>query len=201
MQSLYNDLGLLLQNIAHDYKNKLGIIGTIVKDLKEGYKIDMESLDDSLSAYENLCDLSRILEQAGYLINSLKKTDSNEKSRSQSEIDSNKEILRLIEQAMHHQLSSLPLSQNTNEEKRDFRLMISKLPKSENKISGTREQIETAFSMLLPFTQSGATNSSRALISIVHLLIKFHSIKNLEISLFETNKENDESLIAQCVLN
>jgi len=201
MQSLYNDLGLLLQNIAHDYKNKLGIMGTIVKDIKEGYKIDLESLDDSLSAYENLCDLSRILEQAGYIIHSLEKTNISVKTPSQNENDCKNEILKLLEQALRHQLSSISPPKNATNEKGVFKLVIKGLSESENLISDTRKQIETAFSMLLPFPQSGATNSSRALISIVLILIKFHALRDLEISLFESKNENSKALISQCVLN
>lgn len=53
----------LLNEIGHELKNKIGVIGTVLKDLKTGYPTDEDSLDDSLKLYEQIIGLANLISQ------------------------------------------------------------------------------------------------------------------------------------------
>lgn len=60
---IISTLTSLLNEIGHDLKNKIGVIGTILKDLRSGYPTDEDSLDDSLRLYEHILSLANLLSQ------------------------------------------------------------------------------------------------------------------------------------------
>lgn len=68
-------LGLNIEQIAHDLKNHLGIIKTLLLDLKSGYKIDTASIEDSLLVIEKINNLGNSL---SYSSSSIKKASNDE---------------------------------------------------------------------------------------------------------------------------
>ncbi len=53
----------LLNEIGHELKNKVGAVGSLLKDIKAGYPSDEESLDDSLKLYEQVISLANLISQ------------------------------------------------------------------------------------------------------------------------------------------
>lgn len=47
--------------IGHEFKNKLGIIGSILNDIKLGFEVDAESIEDALKAYNQLLFVSSLI--------------------------------------------------------------------------------------------------------------------------------------------
>lgn len=56
-----NKLHTLINEIGHELKNKLGILGSTLKDISAGLHIDEESLNDSLKIYGQIHKLSKVL--------------------------------------------------------------------------------------------------------------------------------------------
>jgi hypothetical protein len=63
--SVQNDSTLkfhaLLNDLGHEIKNKLGILGSSLKDLSLGLILDKDSIEDSLNVYNQLLLLSQVL--------------------------------------------------------------------------------------------------------------------------------------------
>lgn len=53
----------LINEIGHELKNKLGIIGNFLSEISSSNEIDKESLSDALDVYKKIISLSKVLSE------------------------------------------------------------------------------------------------------------------------------------------
>ncbi|HMO19143.1 MAG TPA: hypothetical protein PKA63_13775 [Oligoflexia bacterium] len=72
-QHLILELSSFFENLSHDIKNQLGVLGSVPREISAGFSLDEESLKDAIKAYENSNQLTYLLETTSHVLNYLGK--------------------------------------------------------------------------------------------------------------------------------
>ncbi len=175
------DLGILLEQISHDMKNHLGILETLIQDLRHGYSIDQSSLEDSLATIEKINLLGSTIQKCGVIC---RKTDSG------GDFSSYTTALHILESAL------ILKNNNYKNENYNYQLII-KTSKTEDEVSiplrgdsGTPGDIEALF------TNPPNTSSIRTLMSIFKLILKISG--STDCSLYLRENSAPSTLLLSC---
>jgi hypothetical protein len=164
--SVIIDFGALLDQISHDFKNHLGIIETLLQDIKLGHTVDTESMEDALLTLERIHLLSKSIQRSGTIC---RKTDQGKKG---GELDT---ALEIIDFAIQH-------SRSRNSQSVDKKLTyVLELETVTSGASASRlitgdAHIRTLIRSLLVTTDSLHDASARTLVSIFRLTLTMSGI-------------------------
>jgi hypothetical protein len=173
--SLNQEFGTIIKDIAHDYKNQLGILETLIRDVKSGYQVDQESCDDGLEAVRKTLSLSKILQLGGSKL---------------EEINNVSSLPLIILPLFHFALQEEIKKTNNDEIKEEFILS------SHSSIHGTvtledpiyctnNISIKEVFELIIPSPKAGTSSTARASIALAKLAMKISQVSTLEITLYE----------------
>lgn len=173
--------GTLLKNIAHDYKNQLGILETLLRDIQCGYQVDEDSCLDCLEAVRKINSLSKVLQLGGMELEEIDHLSQNKSSPIPK-------ILSLLVHAIKEELKT----RNTNDGKMEFILSASS---TEYGSFYHEETIQCSSNILLkqivlflfPYPKAGTSSTSRTSIALARLIMSITESPVLELTLTPAN--------------
>jgi hypothetical protein len=179
------EFGTLLKNIAHDYKNQLGIIETLVRDVKSGYQVDEDSCNDCLEAVRKIHSLSKVLQWGGLQLEEINHPSQDASSHIPR-------ILSLLNQAIKEELNI----RNFDKTNKEY-ILSTYSPEygsfsQEEKIQCSNDiPFENILSLLFPYPKAGTGSTSRTLIALARVLMKITQVLELELKLSMAGKTDE----------